>query len=141
VWFDPQQETYGGTPNAPPVTVYHPMALRDSDGNYVGLPAMCVGDRVWCCWNRQSGRWEIVTGRGPLCYRAQLLENLEQGQSAQAIVWIRNLGDTAGDIQGATITVYDWFLGPGQTLANGTRVQAQWFPDDRQFYVTTAECG
>jgi hypothetical protein len=141
VWYDPQQEVYGGTQNSPPVTLYHPMALRDSDGHYVGLPAMCVGDRVWCCWNLQSGRWEIVADRGPLNYRAELLADLDQGQSAQAMVWIRALGDSTGDMQGTTITVYDWFLGVGQTLAMGTRVQAQWFPDDRRFYVTTAACG
>jgi hypothetical protein len=140
VWFDPQQGTYGGTKNAPPATVYHPMALCGSDGHYVGLPAMCAGDRVWCCWNLQSGRWEIVADRGPLCYRAQLLEDLEQGQSAQAVVWIRALGDSTGDMRGATITVYDWFLGPGQALPNGTPIQAQWFPDDRRFYATTAAC-
>jgi hypothetical protein len=57
------------------------------------------------------------------------------------MVWIRALGDSTGDMQGTTITVYDWFLGVGQTLAMGTRVQAQWFPDDRRFYVTTAACG
>ena len=140
VWFDPQQQVYGGTEKSPPVAIYHPMALRDSDGNYLGLPTMCAGDRVWCCWNLQSGRWEIVADRGTHSCRAQLLADLNQGQSAPAAVWTSACDDSGGDTSGASITVYDWFLGAGQTLTSGTRGKAEWFPDDRRFYVTTAEC-
>jgi hypothetical protein len=146
VWFDPQQETYGGTENSPSVTIYHPMALRDSNGNYVGLPALCPGDRVWCYWNLQSGRWEIVADREPFNCRAQLLGNLGQGDSVQAVVWRINPANTSGGLGGTDektnllITVHDWFLGPGQVLPIGMSIKAEWFPDDRRFYVTNAAC-
>jgi hypothetical protein len=144
VWFDPQQAVYGGTENSPSVTVYHPMALRGSDGTYLGLPALCAGDRVWCCWNLQSGRWEIVADRGPFNCRAQLAGDLGQGQSAQAVVWRinpANTGEGTDESTGVFITVYDWLLGEGQVLYNGAAIMATWFPDDRRFYVTNAACG
>jgi hypothetical protein len=122
------------------------MALRDGGGNYLGLPALCAGDRLWCCWNLQSGRWEIVADRGPFNCRAQLLGNLGQGMAVQAVVWRINPANTSGGLGGTDektdvlITVYDWFLGEGQMLPIGTAIKAEWFPDDRRFYVTNAAC-
>ena len=51
--------TYGGIEHSREVVVWHPAARRNSDGYAYGTPAFATGDRVYCQWNRQSGRWEI----------------------------------------------------------------------------------
>ncbi len=51
--------TYGGTEFSQEVVVWHPAAPCNSDGYAYGTPTFATGDRVYCQWNRQSGRWEI----------------------------------------------------------------------------------
>ena len=67
--------TYGGTELSRDVVVWHPAAPRSDgyrsyeadiggahpipSGYACGTPAFAAGDRVYCQWNRQSGRWEI----------------------------------------------------------------------------------
>jgi hypothetical protein len=131
-----------GDPPPPTYQLYHPMALRDTNNNYIGLPSLFTPAWVWAWSNPMSGNLEIIDDRIH-AYRAQLLADLNQGSSAQAIVW-ENSGSAdsggTGDQEGATITVYDWYLPSGGTLTNGTRVGIQWFADDFRFYVTTAAC-
>jgi hypothetical protein len=139
VWFLSGDSSYGGTQYSDDVSVYHPAALRDSTGDYVGLPLLRSGDRVWCRWNAQSGRWEIAGDLGRYSYRALLGADLDAGGSSQAEIWqIDSNGNDAGTA--VSVTVYDWFLQPDQTIPAGTKIKIEWFADDGRFYVTNAEC-
>jgi hypothetical protein len=49
-------------------------------------------------------------------------------------IWANDpLADT-----GDTVTVNDWFLSSGESIASGTKVKAEWYCG--KWYVTAAEC-
>ena len=118
-------------------TLYCPDALRDKNGHYIGLPAFTGNNPfVWAVLNTQSGNVEILWDRaGP--YRAELLADLNQGGSAQALV-IETFNGS--DTNGAEVTVYDWLLNYGDSISNGSKVFLQWVEDDQKFWVTAAAC-
>ena len=53
-------------------------------------------------------------------------------------VWRYN-GSAEADTN-ENITVYDWMLKTGQTIASGKKVVAEFFLDSGRWYVTAAEC-
>jgi len=137
VWLPPGGTVYGHTSDSPQETVYYPLAHRDADGNYIGLPRLRPGRRAWCVWNRQTGRWEMLDGAPQTGYRAYLLDQLDAGQSARALVWVIDLAGI--DVTSRQVTVYDWFLLVGDSLPAGTHVKIEWFGDDGRWYVTGGE--
>jgi hypothetical protein len=121
--------------NPPTDTLFLSAALQKSDATYIGLPTLPVNTYVWAYSCPVSGNWEILWDRA--CgYRAQLLEDLDQGGSAQAVIWEGDSGSSTG----LEITVYDWLMSAGDSMADGTKIFIQWFQDDQQFWVTNAAC-
>jgi hypothetical protein len=58
------------------VTVWQPGARRTGDGTNLAYntPAFRAGDRVYCLWNRQSGRWEILSDGFPWFIRYAVVQ-------------------------------------------------------------------
>ncbi len=52
--------SYGGADFSKTVLVYHPTARTNPAGYAYGTPSLSPGQRVYCIWNPQSGRWEII---------------------------------------------------------------------------------
>ncbi len=61
VWLSHADDEYGDTDLSPDTTLYHPVALRNASGLPMGTPTLCAGMRCYACYNRQSGRWEIIS--------------------------------------------------------------------------------
>lgn len=59
---------------------------------------------------------------------------LSQGSSATMSIWA---GDPLADT-GDNITVYDWLLGSGESIASGKKVKAEFICG--KWYATSAEC-
>lgn len=60
------------------------------------------------------------------------------GGSATLSIWAWN-GSAEADT-GDNVTVYDWLLSSGQTIATGTQVVAAWDARSGRYYVTGAQC-
>ena len=56
--------SYGGASRSAKWSVYHPTACSEYDqrlrGYAYGTPSFSPGQRVYCRWNPQSCRWEIM---------------------------------------------------------------------------------
>lgn len=130
-------DRYGYTDYQSNQTVYHPMALRDAAGDYIDIPIMRIGDRVWVALNHQSGRLEIVWATSQTTWRGKLDGPLAQGGSATVSIWIWNGSDADSTVN---VTAYDWLLLPGDSLASGKKVVIKWFRDDGRFWVMGVEC-
>lgn len=70
--------------------------------------------------------------------RGKLDGQLAKDGSATMSVW-RFDGSSETDT-GENITVYDWMLKTGQTVASGKKVVAEFFMDSGRWYVVAAEC-
>lgn len=70
--------------------------------------------------------------------KGKLDATLSAGGSATMIVWFDD--GTSEAESDETVTVYDWLLKTGQTIANGSRVTAAFEPASGRYYVTAAEC-
>ena len=106
VWLLPA-DTYGGVDHARPQTLYHPTVLR-SAGAAVGVAPLCVGQRCYAWFNRQSGRWEALAM--PLLWRRfEMTAALTCGTSATALAFAYDAAGqkiTAGP-PAETIAVHD----------------------------------
>lgn len=127
--------------------IYHPLALRDADDNYIGLPTLRAGMYVYTVWNRQSGRWEIITPATvatELTYRFELYENLAFGEHATAklLYWDSDESDYAAD-DDTTFEVYDAFNKFNQnckpTGQGGARGYARYFLDADRWEIIEME--
>lgn len=78
------------------------------------------------------GKWVAVTRNQVLL--GILDESLSQGSSTTMSVY---QGDPLADT-GVDITVYDWFLGSGESIASGKKIKAEFICG--KWYVTAAEC-
>lgn len=70
--------------------------------------------------------------------RGKLDGTLSVGGSATMSVWKWN-GSAEADT-GDNITVYDFLLASGQTIASGKKVVAEWDSASGRWYVVSAEC-
>lgn len=86
-----------------------------------------------CIAFRDNGRWYIA--ERPTVLRGKLTGTLSPGGSAEMTVWRSDAATSE------TVTVHDWMLKSGQTIASGKKVVATYFPDSKRWYVTAAECG
>jgi len=148
VWchqFDPDDKTpggdplrsYGGTANSKEETVFHPAVFRNASGYAIGHPAFRAGDRVFCFWNRQSGRWEILAP--PLdVWRFELKTALSPGSSATAYL----LAYSEGYAENVHIEfdVYDALVGTLRGRAKtdslpGTQGYAKYMPDSGRWEI------
>lgn len=148
-YFDPDDKTpageplrsYGGTENSREETVYHPAARRNAGGYAVGHPAFHAGDRVFCLWNRQSGRWEVLAP--PLdVWRFELKTPLVPGQHATAYLLLFD-GGYAEDVE-VEFEVYDALLGTLRGRAKtdsrpGTQGYARFMPDSGRWEITAMQ--
>lgn len=132
VWFDPSDDTYGRTEYSPSDTIYRPLAIRDSDGKYVGLPKGLVGERFWCVWNRQSARWEIDEQPSEQSWWGKLDDNLSAGSSQTASIW---LGDPLADST-INVTTHAPPVFASGTIDKAKWVEVTWKPAYNKFYVT-----
>jgi hypothetical protein len=97
---------------------------------------------VFCIWNRQSGRWEMLTPPLPL-WRFELKEDLAPGQSAAAYLLPFLEGQYQPDVY-VEFTVYDalhgLLRGRGRGQAHrGTRGYARLMPDSRRWEILALE--
>jgi ketosteroid isomerase-like protein len=152
VWchhFDPDDETpageplrsYGGAANSREVTVYHPAARRNAQGYAVGHPAFHEGDRAFCLWNRQSGRWEILAP--PLdVWRFELKTALQPGQHATA--YLLPFDETYAENAEVEFEVYDALVGTLRGRAQtdsrpGAQGHARYMPDSGRWEITAMQ--
>jgi hypothetical protein len=153
VWchqFDPDDKDaddyplrgYGGTSLSKQETIYHPAAFRNSSGYAIGHPTLAAGDRVFCVFNRQSGRWEIVAPALSV-WRFELTGDLPPGGSATAclLVWHDGAYGIDEDVE---LTVYDATLGTlrgwaGTETTAGSRGYAQYMPDSGRWEIVALE--
>jgi len=148
--FHPQDQTpsgepiksYGGSGLGRQQVIYHPGALHGQHGYAVGHPAVGAGQRVFCLWNRQSGRWEMLTP--PLrLWRFELKEDLAPGQSAAAYLLPLVDGQYQPDVH-VEFTVHDALSGmlrgrgPSQ-WRRGTRGYARLMPDSGRWEILALE--
>jgi len=148
VWchqFDPDDKTpggdplrsYGGTANSKEETVYHPAVFRNASGYAIGHPAFRAGDRVFCFWNRQSGRWEILAP--PLdVWRFELKTALSPGFFATA--YLLAYSDGYAENVHIEFDVYDAIDGTlrGQAKTDsrpGTQGYAKYMPDSGRWEI------
>jgi hypothetical protein len=87
----------------------------------------------------------VLLGGGPAgggpegwATRGKLDGALSFGGSATMSVWYWN-GSAEADT-GRNVTVYDWLLLTGQSIASGTQVTASWDARSGRYYVTGAQC-
>ena len=142
---DPQEHpirSYGGSSLSKQETVYHPGAFRNTAGYAIGHPAFRSGDRVFCVFNRQSGRWEIVAAALGT-WRFELKTGLSPGGSATA--YLLPWHDAAYGVDtNVEFTVYDAILGTlrgrarTETVA-GSRGYARYMPDSGRWEITAIE--
>jgi hypothetical protein len=152
VWchqFDPDDRSPGGAPlrsydgtqHSKDETVWHPAAFRNADGYAIGHPSFRPGDRVFCLWNRQSGRWEILAP--PLdVWRFELKTALEPGSWATACLLACPSGYDA-DVH-AEFDVFDALDGMLRGRAKtqdrpGTRGYAKFMPDSDRWEILALE--
>ena len=96
------------------------------DANEYEILALIVGT------DSGSGGSEGWTTRG------KLDGALSFGGSATMSVWWWN-GSAEADTT-VNVTVYDWLLVSGQSIASGTQVTAAWDARSGRYYVTGAQC-
>lgn len=60
-----------------------------------------------------------------------------QGSATMSIWWYN--GSAEAD-SGDNVTVYDWLLSTGQTIASGKQITAAWDARSGRYYVTGAQC-
>lgn len=78
------------------------------------------------------GRW--VAAPSNIFLFGKLDGSLSEGSSATMSIWAGDpLVDTTDNI-----TVYDWFLGSGESIDSGKKVKVEFYSD--KWYVTAAEC-
>ena len=69
---------------------------------------------------------------------AKLDGTLSAGGSATASIW--NWNGSALVDSGNNVTVYDWLLGTGETIASGKKIKIDLHLESQRWYVTSAEC-
>jgi len=98
------------------------------------LISLPCGPATILATNATSGTtWGLVrlgSPGGQHEYLATLDEDLDYQDSASA----------SCDTGGGSITVYDAFLGSGETVAADSQIIATWFADERKWYATAAPC-
>ncbi len=135
-------KSYGGGTLGRQQVIYHPAALRAEHGYAVGHPGAAAGDRVFCVWNRQSGRWEMLTP--PLrLWRFELKEDLAPGQSAAAYLLPFVAGQYQPEVH-VQFTVHDalhgLLRGRGRNGEHrGTRGYARLMPDSGRWEILALE--
>jgi hypothetical protein len=133
--------SYGGSSLGQECTIYHPAARTNRNGYAVGLPTFASGDRVFCVWNRQSGRWEILAPPLDL-WRFELKDGLTPGGSATA--YLLPYTDDYGEDRNVEFTVYDaldgTLRGRGRTdTIEGYQGYARLMPDSQRWEIVTME--
>jgi hypothetical protein len=89
---------------------------------------------------KESGtgeKWALVRLGNPggmLSSWGKLDAVLSPNSSAPVSLWW-NGSDTGFDV-----TAYDWLLASGTTLPAQTKVKVEWFPQERVWWITAAEC-
>jgi hypothetical protein len=133
--------SYGGSSLGGDCVVYHPAARTNGNGYAIGLPTLAAGDRVFCLWNRQNGRWEILAPPLSL-WRFELKTDLAPGSSATA--YLLSYAGDYGENRNVEFTVYDALdgmlrgRGRSDTVA-GYRGYARLMPDSQRWEVIAME--
>lgn len=100
------------------------------------------------------GKWVAVQAGAPTVRRGKLDEALFPDGTAQVSVWqfipdLTGTGTPGEDVDtGESILAYDWLLPdfitgtgtPNDFIPANTKVIVTWFPTDRRWYVTGAQC-
>jgi hypothetical protein len=133
--------SYGGSGLGQDCTIYHPTAVTNRNGYAIGLPSFAVGDRVFCTWNGQSSRWEILAPPLDL-WRFELKTSLSPGGSATA--YLLSYSEGYGENGHIEFTVYDavngTLRGRGRTeTAEGFHGYAKLMPDSQRWEVIALE--
>ena len=119
-------------------TIYAPTCYRD--GSEIGFGPRPAGpnQRVWCAFSNETSRWELFSPALILWSWAVLDEELTEGSSATASLWLWD-GDALAD-SGDSVEAHDWLLGSGETIAADTRIKVEFMPDTERWWVTAARC-
>jgi hypothetical protein len=108
------------------------------DDSTVGLRAAETGSAkiLWIDSEYAGTHWAVVQlgGRGPASLWATLEDDLESGGQATAVIWDGYPLEETDRV----VTVYDWLLAEGDSLAAGQRVKIEWISG--KWYVTGARC-
>ena len=131
--IDYEQDIPGST--GATVTVY------DVSGQTWGLEDEYVRARLIQTDSRTDPILAVTHG-GAQSHWGKLDGTLSAGSSVNCTLWRAASRWGGGEPADAsiTVTVHDWLLGTGETLANGTKVKFEKFPSECRWYVTAAEC-
>jgi hypothetical protein len=123
-------------------STYPAADVRDADATQ--LQGYQVGSaRILAAAAGSGKQWAIVLlGRseGQLIWRGKLDGALTTGSSATVSIWARNRSTGTDEDTTLNVTAYDWLLASGDQIDAAKKVAVTWFPADRRFYVTAAEC-
>ena len=133
--------SYQSPPAERDCTIWFPLCFRDTNGYAIGPLPIAIGMRLFCIFDRQSGRWEALSPSSDLL-PIELKTDLSPGKSATAYVLVASTGcpgqyeTPVADGSGANmqITVFDQPAGNRRALGrdsvaqsgNGARGTAQW---------------
>lgn len=96
--------------------------------------AVAVGIRV----ADNKAIFDTITSGANAFIRGKLDAQLSYQGSATLSIWWYN-GSAEADTT-ENVTVYDWLLSSGQTIASGKQVTAAWDARSGRYYVTGAQC-
>jgi hypothetical protein len=108
-----------------------PGMFRGFGSSHSGFSASTAA-KVWTSTGL-DGKEHIVACSGSIIAKGTLSGSLSYGGNANASLTIDGVS--------VTVTVYDYLMKSGATaIASGKKIVAQYFPNDKKWYVTEAEC-
>jgi len=142
VWFDDTSYTEGvhaKETSSEVYTLYLSSSFLNAYDIGIGHQPLASGQRTFAFFNRQSGRWEILTSPASI-WRFSLKTDLAIGSSAAAYL-LNSAGAIDANIE---FTVYDGlgiFNGVGSVGdAGGAHGYARWMADGNRWEVLQMEC-
>lgn len=118
-------------------TVFKNSNYRISINNYTG--STLIPDVLYVAWfDRYEYRWKVFP-HAPYSRMGKLAGELEAGGSATVNVWSYRAGSVQATDPLEQVTVYDWLLASGDSIAEGTKVFFE-LKSDGHWYVYASEC-
>lgn len=143
VWLNHVDNEYGGLDYSKETTLYHPAAFRNEGRVAIGHPPCASGQRCFAWYNRQSGRWEMLTP--PLdVWRFELKDDVDPGQQATAYLlpWTGSDYQYQPDVEFEIYDTVGKFWGFGRAGSDpGTRGYAKYMPDSDRWEILQMPCG
>jgi len=103
VAYEPYNYIYH-TPALNPQTIYAPACFRNTNNIAVGPIPWCQHQRLWCIYNTQSGRWEVLE-HVPLEWQFECKDTITPGGVDYTVYLYANIGDGIRTVEDVTFEV------------------------------------